>query len=371
MHAQQFRTLLQLSESAAAPPVRALRHLSEGGLGGHESTVDDHLDRAVHHATASLTAARLGDGEAAAHHSQRANAHLAHATAKQRAEDHPSAHGRDEKMVFGVWRKVGGQHTPADHQAIGDKYTRHASRQKKKIDAQAMLAGTHPSEVPHDQRDHHYKAVKQSLAMAKTHYAGQDPMDHPKVAAHPHKQGQGGDKPAVHDAPAGGEGGGSPSTHEKDHAFFAKTYGDQKMHWNIEGPKAGGGSENLGSFHGTYADAHRHAAGNPKFHTPGTRDHRGSIHPAHLGNPSAPAAQTSSRRPSSPSLGENERPLSLIPSSHHNPPNATLRNVDPHPYLHHKHPDAAPGAKVQIKGHNYVKGQNGKWRYSHRTPITP
>jgi len=282
MDARTLTEMAALADRRYIPPNIARRILSEeGGMGAAEPTVDHHLSHAHHHATAALTASRLGDADAAQKHSAAANKHLLSAAQKQRAEDHPSAHGPDEKMVFGVWRKTGKEHSPAEHHAIGDKYARHAHRQKQRIDTRAMLSGVHPSEVPDHEKDHHYREVKQALSLAKTHYAGQDPMKHPGIAKHPHKQGAAGAKPEVQ---------------------------------------------------GSVADSR-----------------------VPLGNP----------------VGEGDRPLPLLPTSRHNPAHQGLQNIDPHPYLHSKHPDAKPGATTQIKGHNYVKGQNGKWRYTHRTPITP
>ena len=200
-------TRLKMLTLAESKPPKPILLQMESGLGATDTTVDDHLKHAVHHAAASLTATRQGNHEDAAKHKQAANTHLLHASQKQNAEEHPGSH-QGEKMVFGVWRKVGGDLSPAEHQKLGDDYTKHATRQKSRIDARAMLGGVHPHEVPEADKAHHYHEVKQALAMAKTHYAGQDPMKHtgdagtqrtgpsgkPTVTAHGQASGGGGGK---------------------------------------------------------------------------------------------------------------------------------------------------------------------------------
>lgn len=135
---------------------------------GEELSVDHHLEQAHHHAKHHLAASRAGDAAAAQHHATQANHHLMQARTKERAEQaHPPGQGM--KMVFGVWRKVGAALSPDEHRRVGDAHAKLAKRQRTRVDARAMLAGTHPSEIPDDQKASAYADMHDHLNMAALH----------------------------------------------------------------------------------------------------------------------------------------------------------------------------------------------------------
>lgn len=129
---------------------------------------DQHLAQAYHHAKNHLAASRSGDAQTAQHHAAQANHHLMQARTKERAEQ-GQAPGPGMKMVFGVWRKTGQKLSPEEHRQIGDTHAKLAKRQKMRVDTRAMMAGTHPSEIPDDQKAAAYSDMHDHLNMAAMH----------------------------------------------------------------------------------------------------------------------------------------------------------------------------------------------------------
>lgn len=162
MKTTQIRALSVLAETRYR-----LAPLHEAPGSPDSFSPDDHLKAAHHHAQAHLNASRAGDAETAQHHASQANHHLMQARTKERAEMGQGQPGM--KMVFGAWRKVGQKLSPEEHTQLAGEHKKLAHRQKLRTDARAMMAGTHPSEIPDDQKATAYADVHDHLHMAAAH----------------------------------------------------------------------------------------------------------------------------------------------------------------------------------------------------------
>ena len=131
-------------------------------------TVDDHLQKAHEHAKAHLQATQNGDHKTALHHSHQAQLHTIAARGKERQEEDPSKH-QGEKMVFGVWRKVGQKLSSGEHSQLAKAHATMADRTKKRLDTRALLAGTDPANLSPEEKDQHYGEVKGHLQLAAHH----------------------------------------------------------------------------------------------------------------------------------------------------------------------------------------------------------
>jgi len=138
-------------------------------------TVETHLGHAERHAQAAVQHHKSGKHDDAVYHAGRAKAHLKVANEKQRAEDHPSNH-RGEKMVFGVWRKIG-ELKPEGHANLADAYKQHAGRLKSRANIRSLLTRKeHPSALPSDQKERLYSRADAAQKRAEAHAQKRDPM---------------------------------------------------------------------------------------------------------------------------------------------------------------------------------------------------
>lgn len=274
MRPAQILQMARLAESHYTSPTLSL---VEGGLGGPEPSIDQHLGAAVKHAQHHLDASRKGDANGAQHHAQMANKHLVAAHHKHKAEQGAQRQGGGEgsKMVFGVWRKVGGQLSPDEHKALGAQYTQHAKRQKAKIDARVMLSGSHPNDLPPEAKGEHYKEVADSLKAAQSHFQGKDPLHGPSGApAEPKPPAK---PPEGHKPPGGGSPkppGGARTAHPESanrfRAMMALAEGEQPP------PPAGGGGGHKGQkmVFGVWRNAKGQPASTPEEHEAASTHHR-------------------------------------------------------------------------------------------------